>query len=401
MAVAMTGHTADRGTFDDGRRRSRPWPAAGRALADRVAMREKDSGSGSEYTWARRGTSSLDAAHGLLALGVDAGDRVSIHSEDRPEWVMLDLATVAVRGVTVGLYPTNPTAEVEYLLGDSGPASTWPRNRSRSTRRSRSTAGTSRTAHDHSSSPAAARLRRPPPDVLGRLPRARAPPPGRASPGAVERRMAAAEADDVMTLVYTSGTTGPPKGAMLTNANAAFAIEAIGRRPGAAPGRQAAEPGRPDPHLPPAVPRGRAHLLDLAPGRRAARCSTSPSRSRRSREPPRDAADAVLRRPPDLGEAPRRRADQGQRRLLVQAQDARVRPAAGPVIGRAQVANGGNHTCRSRLLTPSGSRSYSGRCRSGSACAVAGRPARAPRRSHPRCSSSSWASACRSSSCTA
>ena len=56
----------------------------------------------------------------LLALGVEPGDRVSIHSEDRPEWVILDLATVAVRGITVGLYPTNPAAEVEYLLGDCG-----------------------------------------------------------------------------------------------------------------------------------------------------------------------------------------------------------------------------------------------------------------------------------------
>jgi long-chain acyl-CoA synthetase len=48
------------------------------------------------------------------------GDRVSIHSEDRPEWVILDVATVAVRGITVGLYPTNPAAEVQYLLSDSG-----------------------------------------------------------------------------------------------------------------------------------------------------------------------------------------------------------------------------------------------------------------------------------------
>ena len=43
-----------------------------------------------------------------------------------------------------------------------------------------------------------------------------------ANPGAVERRMAEATAEDVITLVYTSGTTGPPKGAMLTNANFAF-----------------------------------------------------------------------------------------------------------------------------------------------------------------------------------
>ncbi len=54
----------------------------------------------------------------------------------------------------------------------------------------------------------------------------------------VEARMAAAEPTDVMTLVYTSGTTGPPKGAMLTNANAAFAIEKIVSLPERLPGRK-------------------------------------------------------------------------------------------------------------------------------------------------------------------
>ena len=48
-----------------------------------------------------------------------------------------------------------------------------------------------------------------------------------ANPGAVEALMAAAEPEDVMTLVYTSGTTGPPKGAMLTNANAEYAMTKI------------------------------------------------------------------------------------------------------------------------------------------------------------------------------
>ena len=85
-----------------------------------VAMREKDLGIWREITWAQLWEDVLAAAHGLLALGIQPGDRVSIHSEDRPEWVILDLATVAVRGITVGLYPTNPAAEVKYLLSDSG-----------------------------------------------------------------------------------------------------------------------------------------------------------------------------------------------------------------------------------------------------------------------------------------
>lgn len=85
-----------------------------------VAMREKDYGIWQEITWVNLWDQILTAAHGLLALGVGPSDVVSVHSEDRPEWVVLDLATVAIRGICTGMYPTNPTAEVEYLLNDSG-----------------------------------------------------------------------------------------------------------------------------------------------------------------------------------------------------------------------------------------------------------------------------------------
>src|SRR5690606_502282 len=86
----------------------------------RVAMREKEFGIWQEKTWAELWHDVRLAAHGLLALGVEKGDRVSIHSEDRPEWIILDFATVAVRAITVGLYPTNPAPEVKYLLSNSG-----------------------------------------------------------------------------------------------------------------------------------------------------------------------------------------------------------------------------------------------------------------------------------------
>ena len=86
-----------------------------------IAMREKDFGIWKEYNWAQTWDLIEIVAHGLLASGIDIGDRVAIHSEDRPEWVILDLATVAVRGICVGLYPTNPAAEVEYLVGDCTP----------------------------------------------------------------------------------------------------------------------------------------------------------------------------------------------------------------------------------------------------------------------------------------
>ncbi|NNC79069.1 MAG: AMP-binding protein [Acidimicrobiales bacterium] len=193
-----------------------------------VALREKDYGIWQEYDWATTWDLIETAGHGLLALGADVGDRVSIHAEDRPEWVILDLATVAVRGVTVGLYPTNPAAEVEYMLGDCTPVVHLVEDQEQVDKVFEIGA---------EKMPSVTKLIYCEPrgfsefsddrlifwdDFLeqGRQHR-------QENPGAVATRMAEATDDDVMTLVYTSGTTGPPKGAMLSNANSMFAIEKI------------------------------------------------------------------------------------------------------------------------------------------------------------------------------
>ena len=195
---------------------------------NRIAMREKDFGIWQEYSWARTWDLVMDAAHGLLALGIDVGDRVSIQAEDRPEWVILDLAAVAVRGITVGFYPTNPAAEVKYLLTDCGATVHLAEDQEQVDRvleidpaavpnLGRIIYCEPRGVHSYSDD----RLM----DwedflAAGRQHRAE-------NPDAVVGRMAEARPDDVMTLVYTSGTTGPPKGAMLTNANTEFSITRI------------------------------------------------------------------------------------------------------------------------------------------------------------------------------
>jgi long-chain acyl-CoA synthetase len=199
---------------------------------DRVALREKEFGIWQETTWSELWETILDAAHGLLALGVDPGDRVSIQSEDRPEWVILDMAAVAVRGITVGLYPTNPAVEVQYLLSDSG--------------------AEVHLAEDQEQADKVL-------EVIDTLPNLRkiihVEPRGFRSvrnddrfvfwddflemgrrhrednQGAVERLMAEATEDDVLTLVYTSGTTGPPKGAMLTHGNVTYCLEVLVNHP--------------------------------------------------------------------------------------------------------------------------------------------------------------------------
>ena len=194
----------------------------------RIAMREKDFGIWQEYSWARTWDLVMDAAHGLLALGIEVGDRVSIQAEDRPEWVILDLATVAVRGITVGFYPTNPAAEVEYLLVDCGATVHLAEDQEQVDRV---------IEIDSAMVPNLSRIIYCEPRgvrtysddrlmdwddflTIGRQHRAE-------NPDVVVGHMADARPDDIMTLVYTSGTTGPPKGAMLTNANTAFCITRI------------------------------------------------------------------------------------------------------------------------------------------------------------------------------
>lgn len=194
---------------------------------DGIAMRAKRLGIWRDITWSDYADSISLVGHALLSLGIEPGDRVAIHSENRPEWLFTDLGTIAVRGITVGLYPTNPAPEVEYLLADSGsriliaedqeqvdkalavearcPALEWIVYLE-----SRGVAGV-----DHPKLMSWA-------DFLARGAAHR-----EAFPDALDRRAAETQPDDVVTLVYTSGTTGPPKGAMLTNANVEFASRVI------------------------------------------------------------------------------------------------------------------------------------------------------------------------------
>jgi long-chain acyl-CoA synthetase len=195
---------------------------------DAVALREKNRGIWRGITWAEYWDQVETFAHALLSFGIEPGDRVAIHSENRPEWVYTDLGSIAARAACMGLYPTNPTAEVEYLLSNSG---------------SRVLIVEDQEQADKVLEVPATRL----PELerivyieqrgvdvyddprlmswddfmaAGREHRS-------AFGDAVEHRMAEATEEDLAYLVYTSGTTGPPKGSMLTVSNLQYAGEAL------------------------------------------------------------------------------------------------------------------------------------------------------------------------------
>jgi long-chain acyl-CoA synthetase len=193
----------------------------------RVALREKEFGIWQEITWADYWANVLDVAHGLLALGVDVGDRVAIHSENRPEWLYVDVAAVAVRAMTMGMYPTNPAPEVRYLLENSGAKILVAEDQEQ----------VDKALAVADALPALERIVYIEPRGVRHYDDPRLVPwsdflaLGRRHrddhPGAIEERMAAATSDDIATLIYTSGTTGPPKGAMLSVGNVEFAIRVL------------------------------------------------------------------------------------------------------------------------------------------------------------------------------
>jgi long-chain acyl-CoA synthetase len=204
--------------------RLRQWA---RSSPDRVALRDKRLGVWHEITWAAYWDQVQDAAHALVAFGIQPGDRVAVHAENRPEWVISDVATVAVRGVTVGVYPTNPAAEVAYLLEDSGARILIAEDQEQVDKALAVADRIPTLERIVYVDPRGVRGYDDPrllswEDFLARGREHRA-----AHGDDVERRMAEAAPDDLATLVYTSGTTGPPKGAMLTVTNVEFAITAL------------------------------------------------------------------------------------------------------------------------------------------------------------------------------
>lgn len=86
---------------------------------DRIAMREKDFGIWQSYSWSDYRERAMEIAYGLLSLGLQRGDVVSIQSEDCREWLWADVGTLLAGGVVNGIYPTYQSRQVEHTLSDS------------------------------------------------------------------------------------------------------------------------------------------------------------------------------------------------------------------------------------------------------------------------------------------
>ena len=90
-----------------------------RLMPDRTAYRHKKLGVWQVGTWSGYAADAAAVGLALEALGVRSGDHVAVAADNRPEWLVADLGIQGIGAVTVGIYPTSPATEVEYLLAHS------------------------------------------------------------------------------------------------------------------------------------------------------------------------------------------------------------------------------------------------------------------------------------------
>jgi long-chain acyl-CoA synthetase len=181
-----------------------------------VAMRKKELGRWRRYTWAEYGERAARIGRGLLELGVEPGDRVAVHSLNRPAWLLADQGIQGIGAVTVGLYPTSPAAEVAYVLGHSESVVLVAEDEEQLDKALEVRAELPQLRKIVVVDPRGVEVLDDPAIMtLAELEELGANRPF----SEFTDRVALLSGDDVAVIVYTSGTTGPPKGAMLTHAN--------------------------------------------------------------------------------------------------------------------------------------------------------------------------------------
>lgn len=193
-----------------------------------LALREKEHGVWKRYDWAHYERQARRFALALMALGLKRGDRIVIASENSPEWYYSDLGAEMLGVVPVGIYPTNPWPELQYIVRHSGArlAVCGDQEQTDKVLDARANGeGLPDLEHivcvdmkgmrgyaDPMLSSFEALLELGDRHAAGR-PEAEAD---------LQAAIDATGPDDVALMVYTSGTTGPPKGAMLTHRNIVY-----------------------------------------------------------------------------------------------------------------------------------------------------------------------------------
>lgn len=197
---------ANRPVADDENASDVVWANAER-FGDIVSFRRQIDSSWRDVTARDFAAEVLAVAKGMIKAGIKQGDRVGLMSKTRYEWTLLDFAIWAAGGVTVPIYDTSSAEQVHWILSDSGARAVFVET------------------DEHLAALGEVRSRLPDLDHAWQIEGGTPAVDELTALGAdapddeVHTRRRAVKADDLATIVYTSGTTGRPKGVTLTHRN--------------------------------------------------------------------------------------------------------------------------------------------------------------------------------------
>ena len=179
---------------------------------DLVAVRFKRDGEWHDVKLAEVGDITSEIGRGLIALGVEQGDRVSILCNTRPEWTYADFGITRAGGVVVPIYPTNSPEECEWVAGNSESVAIVCEDASQVAKIVEVRERLPHLRHIIVIDPAG--------DTADAISLADLRAKGAAvDPADLQARTDAVKPEDPFTFIYTSGTTGPPKGCVLSHRN--------------------------------------------------------------------------------------------------------------------------------------------------------------------------------------